>query len=120
MNTIKVRYTDLKRWVASQLIGLAMTIYNDDDQPDDNLLKYAAMENVYIQSFDDWRNSESTIEGLTEIAKELDEMLQESDALYIEELQSLKAANLREPVRDIDGLVFYTREPIKDENANDS
>ena len=74
MNTIKVRFTDIRRWAASQLTGLAMTIYNDDEHADVSMLKdaYANMENVYIQSFDDWRNDEATQEGLDEIVKELD------------------------------------------------
>ena len=38
MNTIKVRFTDIRRWAASQLTGLAMTIYGDTESLDDYIM----------------------------------------------------------------------------------
>ena len=103
MNTIKVRFTDIRRWAASQLTGLAMTIYNDDEQPDDNALKdaYANMENVYIQSLTDWCNDVNTQNGLLEIARKM-------DVLFLEELKSLKEANLNDKSEGTLNLAVWT------------
>ena len=76
MNTIKVRFTDIRRWAASQLTGLAMTIYNDDDVSLidwDEFEEWCKMAKPYVNAFCDL--SEPSQEGLDEITQEIDGLL---------------------------------------------